>query len=64
VHYEVTAYKCEKKVTELMFENDSRLDARNRREFESQGFVITRPVRGDDAIRRCVCDVKIKRSNE
>jgi protocatechuate 3,4-dioxygenase beta subunit len=64
VHYEVTAYKCDKKVTELMFEDDSRLTAAGRREFENNGFVIARPIRGDDGAWRCLCDVTIKRSKE
>jgi hypothetical protein len=47
-----------------MFEDDSRLNAAGRRDFENQGFVITQPVRGDDGTWRCTCDVKIKRSHD
>jgi protocatechuate 3,4-dioxygenase beta subunit/putative intracellular protease/amidase len=59
VHYEVEAYKHPKLVTELMFEDDSRMNSRSRAEFEKAGFIIARPVKGDDGIWKCECDVTV-----
>lgn len=62
VHYEVSAYQHEPVVTELMFEGDSRLTARSRKEFEGNGFIISKTTRGDDGVLRCVCDVTVKKA--
>ena len=62
VHYEVTAYRHEKKVTELMFEGDSRMDAKSRRAFEKDGFIISKLDRGDDGILRCEGNVTLKKA--
>jgi protocatechuate 3,4-dioxygenase beta subunit len=61
VHYEVTARGYEKKITELMFEGDSRLTDRSRRAFVAEGFIISKLRRGEDGVWRCECDVTLKK---
>lgn len=61
VHYEVSAYRHEPVVTELMFEEDSRLTSRSRVEFERMGFVIAKRTRWQDGVWRCECDVTVKK---
>jgi transcriptional regulator GlxA family with amidase domain/protocatechuate 3,4-dioxygenase beta subunit len=62
VHYEVTAHGYERMITEMMFDDDSRMTRRNRRAFEAEGFTLAKPTRGDDGIWRCECDIVITKS--
>lgn len=62
VHYAVEADGFQERVTELMFEGDSRMDEGDRASFERHGFVIARLIKGDDGVLRCTCDLTLKRA--
>jgi protocatechuate 3,4-dioxygenase beta subunit len=61
IHYEITAAGLEREITELMFEDDSRMTPDTKKWAIEAGFVVAKPSPGEDGVMRVTADWTLKR---
>ena len=62
IHFEITAPGFKKQITEVMFEDDSRMTASMKQSALEAGFVVQSPAKGSDGLPRITADWTLVRS--
>lgn len=61
VHYQVNVRGYKEKITELMWEGDSRMTDKSRKAFEHEGFVISKLTKDENGVLRTTCDIVLQK---